>query len=195
TPKKTPKREFSSCLNNLLQQGRTVFNLKLEGETCLYDDHLPCSTEQAQQKIIIIRPIRHGAQRIGSLVVIKFGGAFNLDALVLLETALSCATIELLKRESKNNTKEIYKQTLARTAIQALSFSEKQIVDKLISELNHKDECIIIARKLAKSLNVSHSVLICALRKLESAGLIKSRSLGAKGTHISLLNPYLRSSI
>ncbi|HBM75829.1 MAG TPA: GTP-sensing pleiotropic transcriptional regulator CodY, partial [Clostridiaceae bacterium] len=34
-------------------------------------------------------------------------------------------------------------------------------------------------------------VIVNALRKLESAGVIESRSLGMKGTHIKILNDKL----
>ncbi|MDX5324286.1 MAG: GTP-sensing pleiotropic transcriptional regulator CodY, partial [Exiguobacterium sp.] len=35
---------------------------------------------------------------------------------------------------------------------------------------------------------ITRSVIVNALRKLESAGVIESRSLGMKGTYIKILN-------
>jgi transcriptional pleiotropic repressor len=40
-------------------------------------------------------------------------------------------------------------------------------------------------------LGITRSVIVNALRKFESAGVIESRSLGMKGTYIKVLNPYL----
>ncbi|MCL8208735.1 MAG: GTP-sensing pleiotropic transcriptional regulator CodY, partial [Actinomycetia bacterium] len=39
------------------------------------------------------------------------------------------------------------------------------------------------------------SVIVNALRKLESAGVVETRSLGMKGTHIRVLNPRLRPTL
>jgi transcriptional pleiotropic repressor len=38
-------------------------------------------------------------------------------------------------------------------------------------------------------------VIVNALRKLESAGVIESRSLGMKGTYIKVLNDHLYSAL
>ena len=45
-----------------------------------------------------------------------------------------------------------------------------------------------MASKIADRSGITRSVIVNALRKLESAGVIESRSLGMKGTHIKVLN-------
>jgi len=40
-------------------------------------------------------------------------------------------------------------------------------------------------------VGITRSVIVSALRKFESAGVIESRSLGMKGTYIKVLNDYL----
>ena len=42
--------------------------------------------------------------------------------------------------------------------------------------------------KLAGKVGITRTVIVNALRKLESAGLIKTKSSGMKGTHIEVLN-------
>ena len=49
----------------------------------------------------------------------------------------------------------------------------------------------MIASKLAEVYKLTRSVIVNALRKLESAGVIDARSLGMKGTYIKVLNDYL----
>ena len=44
---------------------------------------------------------------------------------------------------------------------------------------------------IADKVGITRSVIVNALRKFESAGVIESRSLGMKGTHIKILNPKL----
>ncbi|MFU1892582.1 GTP-sensing pleiotropic transcriptional regulator CodY, partial [Enterococcus faecium] len=41
---------------------------------------------------------------------------------------------------------------------------------------------------IADEIGITRSVIVNALRKLESAGIIESRSLGMKGTYLKVLN-------
>ncbi len=50
-------------------------------------------------------------------------------------------------------------------------------------------EGIVVASRVADRVGVTRSVIVNALRKLESAGIIESRSLGMKGTFIKVLSP------
>ncbi len=50
---------------------------------------------------------------------------------------------------------------------------------------------MLVASKIADRVGITRSVIVNALRKFESAGVIESRSLGMKGTHIRILNPNL----
>ncbi len=50
------------------------------------------------------------------------------------------------------------------------------------------DECTLVASKIADKAGITRSVIVNALRKFESAGVIESRSSGMKGTSIRVLN-------
>ena len=49
-------------------------------------------------------------------------------------------------------------------------------------------EGILVASKIADQAGITRSVVVNALRKFESAGVILSRSSGMKGTYITVLN-------
>lgn len=49
-------------------------------------------------------------------------------------------------------------------------------------------EGILVASKVADRVGITRSVIVNALRKLESAGVIESRSSGMKGTYIKIQN-------
>ena len=49
-------------------------------------------------------------------------------------------------------------------------------------------EGILVASKTADRVGITRSVIVNALRKFESAGVIESRSSGMKGTYIKVLN-------
>ena len=48
-----------------------------------------------------------------------------------------------------------------------------------------------MASKVADRVGITRSVIVNALRKFESAGVIESRSSGMKGTYIIVLNDYV----
>ena len=47
---------------------------------------------------------------------------------------------------------------------------------------------ILVASKIADKVGITRSVIVNALRKFESAGVIESKSSGMKGTYIKVVN-------
>lgn len=60
----------------------------------------------------------------------------------------------------------------------------------ILSELDG-NEGLLVASKIADRVGITRSVIVNALRKFESAGVIESKSLGMKGTYIKVLNELL----
>ena len=58
---------------------------------------------------------------------------------------------------------------------------------KCFQELNGL-EGVLVASKIADRAGITRSVIVNALRKFESAGIIESRSSGMKGTYIKVRN-------
>ena len=52
-----------------------------------------------------------------------------------------------------------------------------------------------MASKIADRFGITRSVVVNALRKLESAGVIESRSSGMKGTYIKVVNDFIFDEI
>ena len=65
--------------------------------------------------------------------------------------------------------------------------SELEAIIHIFDELDG-DEGILVASKIADRVGITRSVIVNALRKFESAGVIESRSSGMKGTYIKVLN-------
>ena len=57
----------------------------------------------------------------------------------------------------------------------------------MFDELDNK-EGVLVASKIADRVGITRSVIVNALRKFESAGVIESHSSGMKGTYIKVLN-------
>ncbi len=74
-----------------------------------------------------------------------------------------------------------------RSALGTLSYSEYEAIIGIFENLNG-NEGIFIMKKISEKINVTRSIIVNALRKIESAGFIECRSLGMKGTHIKVLS-------
>ena len=77
---------------------------------------------------------------------------------------------------------------LVKSAINTLSYTELEVIVRIFDALG-APEGVLIAGKIADGIGITRSVVVSALRKLESASIIETRSLGAKGTYIKILNP------
>ncbi len=79
------------------------------------------------------------------------------------------------------------KRQQIRMGFDTLSYSEMEAVGHVFTSLEGK-EGLLVASKIADKAGITRSVIVNALRKLESAGLIETRSLGMKGTFIRIQN-------
>ena len=79
----------------------------------------------------------------------------------------------------------------ARSAINSLSYSEILAMQRILEELDG-DEGLLVASRIADEAEITRSVIVNALRKLASANVIESRSLGMKGTYLRIINPEIR---
>ena len=82
---------------------------------------------------------------------------------------------------------EARSKAVVQMAINSLSYSELEAIEHIFEELDG-NEGLLVASKIADRVGITRSVIVNALRKLESAGVIESRSLGMKGTYIKVLN-------
>ena len=68
-------------------------------------------------------------------------------------------------------------------AICSLSYSEHDALQKILAQME-EDEDVIVASKIAAKYKLTNSVIVSALKKMESAGILETKSLGMKGTYI-----------
>ena len=93
----------------------------------------------------------------------------------------------MLRAVNEENAEESRKQSVVKSAIHTLSLSEMEAIVHIFEELNGM-EGILVASKIADRVGITRSVIVNALRKFESAGVIESRSSGMKGTYIKIIN-------
>jgi len=160
-------------------QSKNTCVFTVAGQSCLFSN-----------KLTTIVPIIGGGQRLGTLVLAKFSNEFTNEDLVLAEYGATVVGMEILRSKAERIEDEARKKAAVHVALGTLSYSELEAVEHIFAELDG-DEGVLVASKIADRAGITRSVIVNALRKFESAGVIESKSLGMKGTYIRILNDNL----
>lgn len=135
----------------------------------------------------IINPIDIAGERLGTVFMYKCGEGYDIDDIILSEYGTTVVGLEMMRSVHEENAEENRKVQIVKSAISTLSFSELEAIIHIFDELDGT-EGILVASKIADRVGITRSVIVNALRKFESAGVIESRSSGMKGTYIKILN-------
>ncbi len=135
----------------------------------------------------VITPIVIAGERLGTLFVYKNNYEYTIDDIILCEYGTTVVGLEMMRSENEESVEESRKIQVVKSAVSTLSFSELAAITSIFEELDGK-EGILVASKVADRVGITRSVIVNALRKFESAGIIESRSSGMKGTYIKVLN-------
>ena len=175
----------SDCYNKcLLQTNETKANVDFER---FFGIGLKKLKENVNLAIV---PIIGGGERFGTLLLEKSNSAFMDEDLILAEYAAAVIAMEFLRTKIAQKEEEARQKATVQVAISTLSYSELDAVKHIFKQLDGK-EGVLVASKIADNIGITRSVIVNALRKFESAGVIESKSLGMKGTYIKILNNYL----
>lgn len=179
----------ASYLHDLMQITETRVNINREGK-CVFGVHDHCFLPNKYTTVI---PMIGGGQRLGTLVLSK-SGQFLDDDLILAEVASTVIGMEILRARIEKVEENARQKAMVGVAFDTLSYSELEAVEHIFSELGGSDG-LLVASKVADKVGITRSVIVNALRKLESAGVVEVRSLGMKGTYIRVLNEYLMEEL
>ena len=135
----------------------------------------------------IISPIDIAGSRLGTVFIYKEENGFDIDDIILSEYGTTVVGLEMMRSVNEENAEENRKIAIVKSAISTLSFSELEAIIHIFEELNG-NEGVLVASKIADRVGITRSVIVNALRKFESAGVIESRSSGMKGTYIKVIN-------
>lgn len=179
---KFPKK-YNDELLSVTETNENVTDFDL----CVFDEFAECDHPG---KIATIIPINSGGERLGTLLLARFNREFGIQDLILSEYSATIVGMEILRSKSIEIEEEARKKSVVQMAISTLSYSELEAMEHIFNELDGP-EGLLVASKIADRVGITRSVIVNALRKFESAGVIESRSLGMKGTHIKILNDKL----
>ena len=138
----------------------------------------------------IIMPIDIAGERLGTVFMYRQERGYEIDDIILGEYGTTVVSLEMMRSVNEENAEENRKIAIVKSAISTLSFSELEAITHIFEELKG-NEGILVASKIADRVGITRSVIVNALRKFESAGVIESRSSGMKGTYIKVVNDFV----
>lgn len=135
----------------------------------------------------LLSPIEMAGERLGTLFMYKKDTQYEIDDIILCEYGTTVVGLEMLRSVNEENAAFVRKKQIVKSAIKTLSTSELEAIKHIFKELDGV-EGILVASKIADKVGITRSVIVNALRKFESAGVIESKSSGMKGTYIKVVN-------
>lgn len=115
--------------------------------------------------------------------------------LIMMECITALIELKQKYRQTIETEEHIHQKISARNALGTLSYSEYRIILHILDELNNQDETIIVASQIADKIGITRSVAVNALKKLQSGKVFETKSKGAKGTLIKLINPAIYKEV
>lgn len=143
--------------------------------------------DEADKFQAIVTPIDIAGARLGSLFIYRVKNSYSIDDIILCEYGSTVVGLEMLRSVSEEDATLKRMIFDVKSAIGTMSATEQEAIVQIFDELSG-NEGVLVASKIADKAHITRSVIVNALRKLESAGVIKSKSAGMKGTYIKVLN-------
>ena len=180
-------RKFVDWLNRLEE---TRSNIRVGTDGASFEKEM---AELFHEQNIVVTPIYGPRRRLGTNAKKEFGD----PDLLLSEYGATVVGMEMLRDTAQKNEIEARQREAVRIAVETLSYSERKAAHAILQELasQGKFEGRLIASRIADEAKITRSVIVNALRKFESAGVIESKSLGMKGTFVRVTNSYLMEKL
>ncbi|MDR2006589.1 MAG: GTP-sensing pleiotropic transcriptional regulator CodY [Acidaminococcales bacterium] len=171
----------------LMKVTETTSNIALKKNMCAFSQGTECLFGDKRTTLI---PVYGNGERIGTLVIGRFDSEYTDGDLLVAEYGATVVGVEILRERTEKIEEYARKKATVQVALATLSYSELEAMIHILNELE-SSEGLLVASKIADRVGITRSVIVNALRKFESAGVIESKSLGMKGTYIKILNDLL----
>lgn len=148
--------------------------------------------EQYQSMIV---PVRISGKRLGTLVLYRLDPIFSIDDIILAEYGATVIALAMQRALSEEQAEEQHKEEDMEVVVRTLTKLEGKAMLYILEELDGRTKGTLIASRLADQVGITRSVIVNALKKCESAGVIQTKSFGVKGTSIQVLNELFTSEM
>ena len=117
----------------------------------------------------LIAPVDIAGERLGTLFIYKCVADYDIDDIILCEYGATVVGLEMMSSVNNENAEDERKKKIV--------FAHMDGMDG-----------ILVASRIADDTGITRSVIVNALKKFDSAGVISTKSSGMKGTKIKVLN-------
>lgn len=149
----------------------------------------------------VVFPVNCRGKREATLVLHRPGAFSDAELFITITFAAAASLIMTGMKNSGRSTGQKDRKA-ARAIIKSLSYTEMESAALIFGCIANGaknsakyPEGVLVISKIADGAGITRSLVVTALRKLESAGALETRSLGAKGTYIKVKNITLMNEI
>lgn len=165
----------------------TKENASLQAMGLDWEDSCKCQAMAA--------PVIISVKRLGTLFIYRYNIPFTIDDIILAEYGATVIGLAMQSAKSEEYSEEQRKEMDIKSAVKTLSRLETQAMAYVLGELGGASDGRLITSRLADRVGITRSVIVNALKKCESAGIIETKSAGVKGTDIHIANNLLCEKI
>lgn len=150
--------------------------------------------ETSFDSYFMIVPVEAFGKKAGYLLIYRNQTAFDIDDIVLAENVAILIAVQIANDNSKLELIERENDDDVRRIITSLSNSELKAAIYVLDSLNGASGIVKVS-EISEKTAVTRSVIVNAIKKLDTTGVISSKSCGPKGTFIQINNDILYKEI
>lgn len=175
----------SSVYRRFEEIEETKVNVQKKEERLLLES---CFPKASLRQFFMVVPVSVWEKHLGTLLLARTDEKFVPEDVLAAEYASMVAGMELNRRSQWSGEEKRRVNDSVDSVLSALSGSEKIALQYIFQELMGTGNDRVISRNVAKELGMAKATVGNALRKAETAGIIKIQSFGTKGTGIRVVN-------
>lgn len=184
------KKELAyNYVKKLADIKETKANIPINNDLTIFPVEKRANYEEALTTIV---PIEMSGSRLGAILIAKLYEPLSDVDILVAEHAASLTGIELRFEETVAEVTNKNDKNKARIAYEALSKSEKKAAQGIFEAMAGEREMRLTTSEIADQIGITRSIVVNSLQKLVTASVISQQSMGMKGTHIKVLNPYFK---
>ncbi|WP_026835621.1 transcriptional regulator [Eubacterium xylanophilum] len=168
--------KIASRMKNVLSTKENV-NLQLLG----------LSRDEVRGLQAMITPVYVAGNHLGALFLYRKEEEYDIEDIILCEYTTTVIGLEMQRSVMEEKSSESRMKQDVDSAVSILSPLEKKAIMNVLGEVDSGESTIVVSQ-VAKESGITRTVIINALKKMESAGLLETKSMGVKGTNIKVLN-------
>lgn len=151
-------------------------------------------SNEASDYNAIILPVDIAGERLGTVFMYRVGIQYSIDDIIIGEYGTTVVALEMMRSVYEENAENSRKETFVKSALSSLSVTELAATKYILNELKCM-EGLVVASKIADKYSITRSIIVNAIKKLESAGIIEAHSSGMKGTYIKIVNDVIYKEV